>query len=173
MRKAPLVLLALAGAGPAVTLASCKEKAAIGPAPSATEAGAASVSPSGVSSSAAPVLAPAASASPSGGPASETVDCAGLLGAATARLDLARMKHTRCKTDGDCVTVRGGACVAACDEAIAVTGAAEYEQARKRAQPLCDIFFRTDCIHKHPIPVPTCPMMKARCMASTCMASPM
>jgi hypothetical protein len=173
MRIAGRVTVILVALGPVI--ASCKDKGTIEAAPQA------SVSASAPASASASASAPASASASVGAGASasastvgsDAVDCAGLLAAATSRLDLVRMKHGRCKADGDCVTVRGGACITACDEAMATTGVAEYEEARKRTEPLCATYFRADCIHSHPVPAAACMTMKPRCMAGTCMASPM
>ena len=173
MRVRSFAVLAVACGVPVVVAVSCKEKTAITAAPVESASVTATASATATATATASATAAAAASGAASAAADDAVDCEGLLAAATSRVDLARMKHGHCKGDGDCVMVKGGACVAACEEAMAASGVGEYEEARKRTKPLCDTYFRADCAKKHPTAATTCITLKSRCMACASMSSSM
>jgi hypothetical protein len=99
-------------------------------------------------------------------------ECMSTYDAMNREFDTKAKADRACTRDSDCIEVSGRFCLGGCSDAIARSGRATYDAVSARLAPTCSAFMKSDCISKTPIPIPTCPMFRAKCVGGACTAVP-
>jgi hypothetical protein len=117
-----------------------------------------------------PAPPPNALDAPPSGPQRSVAQCQALWDGMQQKVERFDAAHSACKSDADCATVPGRACLGACDTAIPKGAVKEREALiSKIGQNECTTFL-DGCSRTLPIPVPSCPMYVPVCTGGKCTA---